>query len=130
LIFMAGQINKYLGIDWGEKRIGVAIADSEMKLAVPWGTVSDLEELLGVVETENAHKLVVGMPISLNGEKGGFSDGFNKFVADLEKRSGMPVEYVDERLTSQEADSRAAGGKIDRDAVAAMLILQTFLDTK
>jgi putative Holliday junction resolvase len=125
---MSEQFRKYLGVDWGEQRIGVAISDSETKMAVPWGTVSSLEELLGAVETEDADLVVVGVPVKMSGSKDSLPPEFTKFLSDLKQRCGLPLKFVDERLTSREADSLAGGAHIDRDAVAAMLILQTYID--
>ena len=125
---MPDKLKKYLGIDWGEKRIGLAVADNETKLAVPWGTVGNMDSLLDAIETEDADLLVVGLPVKMSGAQEELPAAMRDFLDKLKKRCDVPVEFLDERLTSKEADSRAAGSTIDRDAVAAMLILQMYID--
>lgn len=125
---MAKKNQKYIGVDWGEKRIGLAIADTETKLAIPWGTVGSIDGLLEAIEVEDADLLVVGLPVKMSGLQSELPAAMRDFLDKFKKRCGLPIEFLDERLTSKEADSRAAGGHIDRDAVAAMLILQSYID--
>ena len=127
--YMPEKILKYLGIDWGEKRIGLATGDSETRVAVPYQVVSDINELLSVIKREKADLLVVGEPVALSGlapKQRSFTD----FVEQLKKMTGLPVELMDERLSSKAADALMGGKKTKapRDAVAAMLILQGYLD--
>ncbi|MBI4812519.1 Holliday junction resolvase RuvX [Candidatus Falkowbacteria bacterium] len=122
---------KYLGIDWGEKRIGLALGDDETKIATPFKVVGGLEEVLKVIREEEIDVMVVGKPISIfNFQFSIFNKKFNKFIEELRKKAGVSVEFMDERLTSKAAD--ALGGtkktKAPRDAVAAMLILQSYFD--
>jgi putative holliday junction resolvase len=126
---MTSNDRQYLGVDWGEKRIGLALADGETKMALPLGTVSNLKELLKVIEEENITSIIIGSPQKMSGEKVD-SVRFLQFLKDLKKQSEIEVIEVDERLSSKAADA-LFGGKKDkakRDEIAATLILQTYLD--
>ncbi len=126
---MADKIKNYLGVDWGEKRIGLATADSEVKLALPLKTVSTLAELLGVIKEDEINVIVLGDPRKMTGAEAN-SELWLNFLEQLRKRSGCAVELLDERLSSLAAD--ALGGtdeeKASRDEIAATLILQDYLD--
>jgi len=124
-------IKIYLGIDWGEKRIGLALADSETKLATPFKTVWDVKEVIKLIKDEEIDVLVVGKPNSIVNYELSITNGeYNKFVADLKSKINIPVELVDERLTSKAADALAGDKKTksSRDEIAAMIILQSYLD--
>ncbi len=125
---------KYLGIDYGSRHAGFAIGDDEMNLASPlesWnGTdraalITRIEEL---VVSEDAEGIVVGVPYSgvHNGEQ---QEEVEEFIKELRIRCAVSVEVVDERFTSQEAAQRMKETGSGKDhSVAAMLILQTYLD--
>jgi len=119
----------YLGIDWGEKRIGLATADSEVKLALPLKTVANLAEVLSVIKEEATNIIILGAPQKMSGEAANNPDWLS-FVAQLKEKSGLPVETIDERLSSLAAD--ALGGEANetagRDEIAASIILQNYLD--
>ena len=123
------KILNYLGVDWGEKRIGLATGDSEVKLALPLKTVANLAEVLGVIKEDEIDVIIIGAPKKMSGEEANNPDWVN-FVAQLRERSGKPVETVDERLSSLAAD--ALGGAENetagRDEIAASIILQSYLD--
>jgi putative Holliday junction resolvase len=121
----------YLGVDWGEKRIGLALADGELRIATPFKTVANLKELAVVAKEEMVDILVLGKPMKMRGEEDGLNPDFLKFFDDLEGTlPDVKIELIDERLTSQEADARVGDKKIkaSRDEVAAMIILQNYLD--
>ena len=120
---------KYLGIDWGNKRIGLAMADSETKMAIPFRVVKSAREVADVIKEEEIGKIIIGSPITLQGEEGSMAGEVDKFVTELKNLTGLPIEVIDERLSSREADSlmKENIGQ-ERDAVAAMLILQNYLD--
>jgi len=123
----------YLGVDWGEKRIGLSLADSETKLATPFKTVGSLEELEQTTKEEEIDILVVGKPIKMKGEGEGLNPLFLDFIKELESKiPELKIELVDERLTSKQADKLPGGKKekASRDEISAILILQTFLDSK
>ncbi len=126
---MTNQNKKYLGIDWGKSRIGLALGDSEIKLASPFKTIGSSKEVLDVVLEEGIDEIVVGKPIKMSGEEA-YLDEFNKFINDLESDLAIPVILHDERLSSKAADALEGDKKIkaSRDEIAAMLILQSYLD--
>ena len=128
-----------LGIDFGEKRIGLAV--SEGGLAVPLTTVrrkddrSALEEIAGIARREGVERLVVGEPRGLDGTRGTAAVRARRFGERLAARTGLPLEMVDEALTSVEAAERLRAAGIDPrrhpeklDAVAAQILLQEALD--
>lgn len=121
----------YLGVDWGEARIGLALADSEINLATPFKTVPSLTELLQTIKEEMVDCVVVGQPIKMRGESEGVSSQFTAFLNKLKEfLPDMEIVLVDERLSSQAADSLPGDRKTksSRDEMAAMIILQSYLD--
>jgi putative holliday junction resolvase len=120
----------YLGVDWGEKRIGLAMGDSETKLAMPFKTVGDFEELAQVIGEEMIDTIVLGKPIKMRGEQEGIAPAFSDFAEELqEKFPEIIIEMIDERLSSKAADALPGGDlKASRDEVAAMILLQEYLD--
>ncbi|MBU0880048.1 Holliday junction resolvase RuvX [Patescibacteria group bacterium] len=122
---------KYLGIDWGEKRIGLAIGDSETKIALPFKTVENIEAVLQVINDEKIDAVIIGEPLSIVNYKLQITnEKYNKFIKDLKDKSNLQIELIDERLSSKAADALAGDKKVKakRDEVAAMLILQLYLD--
>jgi len=126
---MSESIKKYLGVDWGEKRIGLATADSETDLALPLKTVATLAEVLNAVKEEEIDIIVLGSPQKMSGAVAD-NAAWHNFLEQLKERSGRRVELVDERLTSLAADALAGeeGEKAERDEIAATIILQDYLD--
>lgn len=129
-----------LGIDPGTVRIGLAIADTETRFAHPLevvdATAASLDRILQVVNEHGVVKIVVGKPIGLSGREGPAVEEQQRFVAELRSRTDVPIEEFDERLTTvvAEAGLRAVGTsskgrKEKRDAVAAQVLLQGFLDS-
>jgi len=120
---------KYLGIDWGEKRIGLSIGESETKLAVPFKTVGGIKELLEVIQAEEISELVIGEPLKLN-HKALLDARYKTFINELGKSFHKPIHFIDERLSSRAADALPGGAKTKagRDEIAAMIILQSYLD--
>lgn len=126
---------KLLGIDFGTKRIGLALGDTDTKLALPFKTITNDGEIFAnlkkIVGTDLIETFVVGKPISLSGaEVGETIDAVKDFSAKIKEKTGLPIIFEDERFTSDMADSlmKLYGGKADRDSVAAMIILQSYLD--
>ena len=124
---------RYLGVDWGEKRVGLALADSENKVATPFKTVSGPQSLLSIIESDNIDEVVIGHPIKMSGQSSD-NQRFLQFVQVItSKLKGKKVKVIliDERMSSLEADSRM-NKKINnnRDSLSAMIILQSFLDKK
>lgn len=119
------EVINYLGIDWGEKRIGLATADSDVCLALPFFTVSSLDELIGVIKEEQINVIVLGEPVKMSGAR---ADNvlWLKFLDDLKSKVDKKIVLIDERLSSLASD--ALGGDASRDDMAASLILQSYLD--
>ncbi|MDD5032229.1 MAG: Holliday junction resolvase RuvX [Patescibacteria group bacterium] len=136
------KIIRCLGVDWGEKRIGLALGDNETKLATPYKTVSGIEEIKKIVKEEKIDMVVAGKPLRMAdtgcqisdvpAERDRMSDEFLDFLSKLKSQLDIPVETIDERLTSKAADALPGNKKekAGRDEIAAMLILQNYLDKK
>lgn len=133
---------RYLGLDIGKRRIGVAVSDPLGLLARPVQTVQsvslnvDAEKITQVAASLEAEAIVIGDPLHMSGEAGTMSNRAHKFGEKLREVSGLPVEYCDERLTTVEAhrilqDSGVPLKKARQqiDAVAASVILQSYLNT-
>ena len=121
---------KYLGIDWGEKRIGLAMADEETRLALPFKTVASLADLLQVIKEEEIDEIIIGSPRKMNGDAANNPVWLN-FVEQLKEKSGKKLNFLDERLSSLAADALSGEkkDKAERDEIAATLILQDYLDS-
>ncbi len=129
---MSGE-KKYLGIDWGEAKIGLAVGIGSVKIATPLKVVHSFEEMLQMIKEEGIDELVVGQPMSINhasSDMGALSHNFKDFFWKLKQTVDLPINMVDERLTTKEADKMVMNGsrKEDQDALAAMLILQAYFD--
>jgi putative Holliday junction resolvase len=135
---MTGRL---LAIDYGSKRIGLAISDPECRLATPLETFARKDDraaarhLGRLVEREGVTGLVLGEPRRLDGSVGDAAERVRRFARRLEETLGLPVELVDEALTSVEAERRLRAAGIDPsaesgrvDAVAAQILLQEVLD--
>ncbi len=121
---------KYLGVDWGKKRIGLAMADSITRIAIPVDVVGSFNELIQFVKKEEIDLIVLGLPIRMSGQDDELLVEYRNFAKKLEKQSSVPIELIDERLSSLAADALSGNKKVkaQRDALAAMIILQSFLD--
>jgi putative Holliday junction resolvase len=142
ILGVAGKV--YIGIDHGERRIGLAKSDPTGLIATPYKTISfrSMDEAIRMIkneiETVGASGVVVGYPLSLSGgDKGERCRRVDQFVARLKKQYSGPVWTVDERLSSAEVKRviHQHGKKTGRqkgiiDRMAAAVILQRFLDEK
>lgn len=123
-----------LGVDWGEVRIGLAIGNAEHKMALPFDVVANTSGVIGtlrrIIDSEQIYRIVIGIPLRLSGEYSAKARAVEDFIDLLEHHFPLPVIREDERFSSQAADALCAelNGKYSRDAVAAMLILQGYLD--
>jgi len=123
------KIFNFLGIDWGEKRIGIATGDSETCLALPYKTVSTLSDLKKIIEEEKTDIIVLGSPMKMSGEAAN-NPAWLQFLDKLKKETDCLIEVFDERLSSKAADA-LFGNKSDkagRDEIAASIILQNYLE--
>lgn len=127
---MDNNLKIYLGVDWGEKRIGLAIGDSETKIASPFGIAKNVNEIAKIIKSEGIDVLVVGKPVSIINYQLAISNKkYNDFIVKLKKEVKIPFEFMDERLSSKAADARLGGKKTKatRDEVSAMIILEDYL---
>lgn len=121
---------KYLGIDWGEKRIGLSLGEDEVKLASPFKVVSDLAGLVQVIKDEEIETVVIGVPYSISDVTHKLPQKFSDFLISLRQVVNVPIREVDERLSSKAGDARIGDKKTkaSRDEIAAMEILQSYFD--
>jgi putative Holliday junction resolvase len=133
-----------LGLDLGERRIGLALSDDEARIAFPAGYRireggdKDLSALAALAEERGVTRIVVGLPLLLDGRDGSAALEARRFAAALAKRSGLPVELQDERFTTAQAEralreapaKRRRGRKQVVDAMAATLLLRTWLESR
>jgi putative pre-16S rRNA nuclease len=129
-----------LGLDLGDARIGVAVSDDDRRMAIPLGTIhtgapADLKAVAKLVDEHAATTVVVGLPLSMSGERGTAAAKADAFADALRSILPVPVELQDERLSTVEAERglRDAGltGRERRkvvDRTAATVILQAWLD--
>jgi putative holliday junction resolvase len=136
-----------LALDFGLKRIGIASGDTLTRSAHPRGAVTngahgpDWAALQKVIEDLRPARLAVGEPYNADGSASPLTETARRFAADLEQRSSLPVDLVDERWSSQDAEerlraARASGArtrrisKADVDATAAAVILERWFETQ
>ena len=129
-----------LGVDPGERRVGIAIADAETRWARPLEVidgraVDPIDRIVALVRENGVDRIVVGRPVSLSGEEGRAVDAQRSFVDRLSAAVKVPVEEYDERLTTVIAERAlreggASPGRREelRDAVAAQVMLQGYLE--
>lgn len=115
-----------LAIDFGTKNIGLAKWHSDVDVVVPFSVVSNLRELNKLIKQNSFDKIVVGLPLGLDGKENVNTARVKKFVEDLKQFIKAPVELIDERFTSQQADRLEKG--VSRDEKSAMIILRGYLD--
>jgi putative Holliday junction resolvase len=133
--------SRLLGVDFGQVRIGLAVSDPEGKLAFPLTTYqrrSQPEEadfFRGLMEAEEIDRIIVGLPVHLDGREGVKARQAREFGQWLGAVTGLPVAFWDERFTTVEAEAALwqAGlthkkRRARRDRVAAQILLQAYLD--
>jgi putative holliday junction resolvase len=152
----AAAARKILALDYGRARIGIAIADVAARIAEPLTTLErinrneDMRRLRELARDAGVKQIVVGLPLKLDGSHGDMAAEATSFAERVRKQLGLPVEMVDERLTSWEAErileeelgrrithqetpsgrkrmTKSEDGKYSVDAVAAMVILREYL---
>lgn len=136
---------RYLAIDYGLKRLGLAICDAEEMIVSPLCqlaggkncTAKTVEEIKTVIETYQVEALVVGLPLNMDGSEGEQAKQTRKFAEQLGQAVGVAIDFQDERLSSAAADELLADSglsakkrKEKRDMLAACDILQEFLNRK
>lgn len=128
---------KILAIDYGEKRLGLAISDDEQKIAVAKGLLEGLsqnkiiQKIKALVSLDQIGLLVVGLPTGLDGTPTAWTEEVKRFTDKLRSHLSVPVQMVDERYTTSMAKGMLAGTgqvKAKKDMVAAQIFLQDYLD--
>ena len=125
---------KVLALDYGSARTGVAVSDPTATVARPLGVVeragseAGLARVVALAREEGAERIVVGLPVTLRGERGAQAAETERFVAALETAAGIPVETWDERFTTSLA--RRTPGRHAEDSRAAAHLLQGYLEAR
>jgi putative Holliday junction resolvase len=132
---------RYLAIDLGDKRTGLAVGDDGMHIASPVGVIEAstdamrLDAIASAIDEHGPDALVLGLPLNMDGSEGPRAKLTRAFAARLEARFNLPVHMADERQTSEKANRQMARSglthgqkKRRRDALAAAAMLQRFLD--
>jgi len=133
---------RYLAIDYGTRRLGLAVSDPEGRMAFPYKTIEYraskklVREISEIIAQEEIEGLVMGLPLTLEAEETDLSAKVRKFAESLEKATGLRVHLVNEALTSFEAEQalKQAGVSAKKqkkivDQQAAVIILQSYLES-
>jgi len=134
---------RVIGLDVGTKRIGVALSDPLLITSQPFSTIDRkpekdaLEKIASIIKEYSVEKIVVGLPLMMNGDFGPQAEDCSEFAKKLEQKTNINVIFVDERLTSYQAEEilkeqnvKYTKNKGKVDMIAASIILQEYLDTK
>ncbi len=121
---------KILGIDFGTKTLGLAMTDTDLDIVFPFGTMHNFEpkvflNIKDLVLKEDFEKIVMGLPLGMNGEETEATARVRAFAGKLESEVGMGVVFEDERFSTHEADRM--GGEASRDEKSAMIILEQYM---
>jgi putative Holliday junction resolvase len=137
---------RVLGVDLGSRRIGLAISDPGASFAFPLDAIAskgarkDVEALRALIVEREVERVVVGLPLHMDGRAGPEADAARRFAAALGESTGIPVDTLDERWTTKEAEhalQEGGGSKKSRrkarksgqlDSMAASIILRTWLE--
>jgi putative Holliday junction resolvase len=133
---------RIMGLDVGDKTIGIALSDESMVIAEPYSTLKresflkDLEGLKRIVEERSVHKIVVGMPVNMDGSLGVRAGAITRFIERISEGMDVPVSAWDERLSTRAVEKVLIQGNVSRlkrkkvvDKLAASYILQGYLDS-
>ena len=135
---------RILGIDYGDRRLGMAIGDTEINIATglptlerPSPAADVLEPLRRICREQGVERIVVGLPVNMNGSLGERARLSQEFAQRLRDALGIEVETWDERLTTRQADRAMLEGDLSRkkrkervDRLAAQIMLQSYLDAQ
>ncbi|MCL2144399.1 MAG: Holliday junction resolvase RuvX [Endomicrobia bacterium] len=137
-------MGRIMGIDYGIKRIGIAMTDIMRIMASPFETIDSSEsikknaaKIVEIAKNNDVSEIVVGVPVNMNGTEGEMAETVRKFIEELKKITDMQIFEIDERLTTAQAERMLIDeGDVSRnkrkglkDRLAAAFILQTHLDT-
>ena len=134
---------RYLAIDHGQKRTGLAVSDASETLVSPHSVIETqssielLRRITAVIDEEQIEAVVMGMPFNMDGSEGPRAGQVRQFAELLSQQISVPILFHDERLSSFEAENLMIGMELTRkkkkkrlDAIAAAAILRAFLDEK
>ncbi len=134
---------RVLGIDYGDARIGIALSDPLWITAQAYEVidrkkvVDPIARIADIISINDVGRLVIGLPVHMNGSMGERVEQTKIFARQLESVVGLPMEWVDERLTTVSAEKLLIQSDVRRgkrkkvvDKIAAALILQTYLESK
>jgi putative Holliday junction resolvase len=132
---------RYLAVDYGRKRTGLALCDEGETMASPLvvveGTTGLIERIKQTIAREKIGAIVLGLPLNMDGTEGPMAAEVRTFGGLLQKRLGVAVEFFDERLSSFDAEDKLGAMDLTRgkkkkrlDAIAAAAFLQAFLDSR
>jgi putative holliday junction resolvase len=132
---------RYLAIDYGTRRTGLAICDPSETIVSPLAVIEGqknlAEKILEIIARENVEAIVLGLPLNMDGTAGSQAKMSTRFAEELKKRANIPVHFQDERLSSFAAEEKLAPADFTRkkkakrlDAIAAAQILESFLEQK
>ncbi|MGH9423146.1 MAG: Holliday junction resolvase RuvX [Thermoanaerobaculia bacterium] len=139
---MNNALARFLAVDYGEKRVGLAIADTIGMIATPAGFIprragkrAPIAEIMRRAEALEARGFVVGLPLDGDGNETEWTAEVRRVGTELGKRTSLPVRFLDERYTTsaslrtiREMDGSTRGRKGDVDAMAAAVLLQNALN--
>lgn len=133
---------RILGLDIGQKRIGVALSDplgitAQGLTVIVYETMAGaLDRLVELCQEHGVTRIVTGLPLHMSGDRGEAAEKVERFAAAIRKRTGLPVEFMDERLTTRAAERTLIAANVKRrarkevrDMLAAVLILESFLNS-
>ena len=134
-------MSRLIGVDWGTVRVGVAMSDEERIMAFPLqhplDTKTAVDDIRKLSKEYGIEKIIMGLPLSLQGKEGESAEKARKFGTQLAKKTGLEVEYVDERFSSvgstqalHDQDIREKDQRQIKDNIAAALLLQQYLEKK
>jgi len=132
---------RYLAIDYGDKRTGLAVCDRDETIASPLAVIEGqknlIEKIKDIVAAENIDAIVLGLPLNMDGSSGPRVKLVRRFAENLKTHLNIPIHFHDERLSTFAAEADLAPAELTRgkkkkrlDAVAAANFLQAFIDAK
>lgn len=134
-------MSRTLGIDYGERRVGLAISDELGMMAMPLDILSVqsfkqvVRDVLSLCQEKQVAVIVVGLPLNMDGSRGPAVEAVERFVRELRQQDNRPVELWDERMSSRQVERMLIDSDVSRsrrkglvDKLAAQVVLQSYLD--
>lgn len=137
------QYTRLMGVDYGDKRIGIALTDALQIIASPYevyqnkGEDDAVNHICELIKSQNVSAVAFGLPLNMDGTEGERAAKHREVGARIQNQSGVQVHFVDERLTSAEAEELLIESGVRRekrksviDKIAAQIILQTYMNNR